>query len=485
VKGLQEGYIVPGVEFDIREPVPAIAAIDAKNGVGQVVSELAMDLAVAKARANGIGVVTVGNSNHFGIAGYYVQKAIDAGMLGVSLTNAAPLVVPTNGADAVLGTNPIAVGAPGENGLDFLLDMATSVVPRGKLEVYDRNRKQMPNGWAVNANGYDTHDPGLVLHNLLGRVGGGILPLGGRGEQFSGYKGYGLALMVDVLTGVLSGAAYGPDVDNVHRQTAAGEKPAPRVGHFFQALDVSRFMPLEEFRRRMADLLHAGRRNPLRAGATLFDLADELAQVVPDTCRRTGRCRECVVEVRSGGGELSPPTEAEAYLRPPYRLACQARVDGTDADIEVAVLRRRLQIVSAPEGTAALPHPVPLDPAVRREGDDVLRDGLVLDRYRGALLGLAIDVGTTTVVMELVDLESGAGVRRIAIENPQRFGGSDVISRIEYEGAQAPGELRRALRRALDHELRAACGELGVERHSIVDVVLVGPKLNGLPMREL
>ena len=203
VKGLKDGYIVPDAPFDVREPVPAIGVIDARNGIGQVVSDLAMDLAVSKAKANGLGVVTVKNSNHFGIAGYYVQKAIDAGMIGMCMTNAAPLVVPTHGADAILGTNPISFGAPGADGLDFLLDMATSVVPRGKLEVYDRNRKQMPVGWAVDEHGYDSKNPGLVLANLLKRAGGGILPLGGRGEEFSGHKGYGLALMVDVLCGVL------------------------------------------------------------------------------------------------------------------------------------------------------------------------------------------------------------------------------------------------------------------------------------------
>jgi len=254
VKGLQEGDIVPGVAFDVREPAPAVAAIDAKNGVGQVVSELAMDMAVARARAHGIGVVTVANSNHYGIAGYYVQKAIDAGMIGLSLTNAAPLVVPTNGADAVLGTNPIAFGAPGKDGFDFLLDMATSVVPRGKLEVYDRNRRQMPVGWAVDEKGYDTRNPGHVLANLLARSGGGILPLGGRGEDFSGHKGYGLALMVDVLAGVLSGSAFGADVDNVRGAPGSGPGSAPRVGHFFLALDIARFMPLEEFRDRLAAL---------------------------------------------------------------------------------------------------------------------------------------------------------------------------------------------------------------------------------------
>jgi LDH2 family malate/lactate/ureidoglycolate dehydrogenase len=255
VKGLKEGYIVPGVEFEVREPVPAVGVIDAKNGIGQVVGELAMDLAIAKAKANGVGVVTVRNSNHYGIAGYYVQKAIGEGMLGISMTNASPLVVPTHGADAILGTNPIAVGAPGADGLDFLLDMATSVVPRGKLEVYDRNRKQMPAGWAVDEHGYDSKNPGLVLANLVKRAGGGILPLGGRGEEFSGYKGYGLAMMVDVLCGVLSGSAFGLDVDNLRRAPQPGETVAPRVGHFFLALDIARFMPVAEFGARLTELV--------------------------------------------------------------------------------------------------------------------------------------------------------------------------------------------------------------------------------------
>lgn len=253
IKGLKAGYIRPGVEFGLEEPVPAIAVIDARNGVGQVVSEWAMDLAIRKARENGVGVATVKNSNHFGIAGYYVQKAIDANMLGVCMTNAAPLVVPTNGAEAVLGTNPIAVGAPGDP-LPFLLDMATSVVPRGKLEVVDRNRKQIPVGWAVDEKGFDSRNPGQVLASMLARSGGGILPLGGRGEMFSGHKGYGLALLVDVLCGVLSGSAFGLDVDNLQRPVAPGETAAPGVGHFFMAIDIARFMPVEEFRQRLGAL---------------------------------------------------------------------------------------------------------------------------------------------------------------------------------------------------------------------------------------
>jgi len=224
----------------------------------------------------------------------------------------------------------------------------------------------------------------------------------------------------------------------------------------------------------MGDLVHGGHRTPLASGRTLFDFADELAMVVPDTCRRTGRCRECVVEVRTGEGALSAPSAAEDYLRPPFRLACQARVEDDAGDVEIAVLRRRLQIVSAAGGEAALARPTELDPAVRREGDRVLRGDVDLDGYRGALLGVAIDIGTTTVVLEVVDLETGERLYRAAIENPQRFGGSDVISRIEYDTAVDPGELRRALRRALDHELKAAYRELGVDRRTVHEVVLVG-----------
>jgi LDH2 family malate/lactate/ureidoglycolate dehydrogenase len=133
--------------------------------------------------------------------------------------------------------------------------MATSVVPRGKVEVYDRNIQQMPVGWTVDEHGYDAQNPAHVLKNLAERIGGGILPLGGRGELYSGHKGYGLAFMVDILTGVLSGAAYGPDVHNLKRPMPDGQLATPDVGHFFLAMDVSRFMPLETFEDRLDDLI--------------------------------------------------------------------------------------------------------------------------------------------------------------------------------------------------------------------------------------
>ena len=264
--GIDKGFIVPGVTPEVVEPVPAIAVVDAKNGLGQVVSELAMDLAIAKAKVNGIGMVTVKNSNHYGIAGYYALKALEQRMIGVSMTNAAPLVVPTFGRQVMFGTNPIAFAAPAKDHPGFMLDTATSVVPRGKLEVYDRNQTQMPPGWAIDNDGYDALNPGVVLRNLVERAGGGILPLGGRGELHSGYKGYGLAVMVDVLCGVLSGAAYGPFVYDMKRNEQQHGKAAPNVGHFFMAIDIERFMPLEAFEERMAEYIEVLRTSDKAVG---------------------------------------------------------------------------------------------------------------------------------------------------------------------------------------------------------------------------
>jgi len=262
ISGIQAGYIRPGIEFDVSEPVPAIGIIDAKNGVGQVVSDKAMRLAIEKAKTNGVGLVTVKNSNHYGIAGYWVQMALEHNMVGISMTNAAPLVIPTHGARALLGTNPIAMGVPTASGSPILIDFATSVVPRGKLEVYDRNRMQMPVGWTVDEKGYDCQNPGLVLKNLIGRVGGGILPLGGRGEEFGGHKGFCLAILVDLLCGVLSGSSYGDDVNNLKREVPEGEVAGPRVGHFFMALDIKSFMPLAEFEARAQGFVDMVRANP-------------------------------------------------------------------------------------------------------------------------------------------------------------------------------------------------------------------------------
>ena len=211
-------------------------------------------------------------------------------------------------------------------------------------------------------------------------------------------------------------------------------------------------------------------RRPSLVGRSLFDYADDLAVQMPASCQRSGRCHECVVEVSSGGEALSPPTQPEDFLRTPYRLACQAVITDPSADVAFAPLRRRLRILRGEleDLTAG-----PIDSPVRRTPDGVLYDGAQLDIDRGRALGLALDVGTTTVVVELIDLETGALVAAGAIENPQRFGGSDVMNRISYDNG-APGELRRALARALNQEIRRLCAEVGVDRRVIYEALVVG-----------
>ena len=206
-------------------------------------------------------------------------------------------------------------------------------------------------------------------------------------------------------------------------------------------------------------------------GQSLFDVAGELSMVVPASCKRTGRCHECVVEIRSGAEQLSARTEEEAFLGAAFRLACRARVVAVDRDVEFSVLRRRLRILLAPDDVRPDPD---LDPAVREAGGHLIADdGTDLGVVIGPPVGVALDIGTTTIVLELVDLQTGVVLAIASIENPQRFGGSDVMTRISYEADQ-PGELRLALRRALNHELKRLCAELGLDRRQLVEAVVVG-----------
>jgi LDH2 family malate/lactate/ureidoglycolate dehydrogenase len=249
--GMDSGLIRADARPEIVQEGPSTATVDGNGGLGQIIGHFATELAILKAQDTGVGVVSVRNSNHYGIAGYYAQMMLKKELLGISMTNSAPLVVPTFGKEMVIGTNPISLAAPTHKQEPFFLDMATSVVPRGKLEVYEREGKDLPEGWAVDESGKTTQDAGKVLQNMLGRTGGGILPLGGEGELFSGYKGYGMAVMVDILSGVLSGGAY---ANRVYAKKE-GKTIPPNVCHFFLALDIERFVDLEVFKQNMDDLI--------------------------------------------------------------------------------------------------------------------------------------------------------------------------------------------------------------------------------------
>ena len=219
----------------------------------------------------------------------------------------------------------------------------------------------------------------------------------------------------------------------------------------------------------MSPLIHGSQRLDLTAGKTLFDYADELSVRVPTSCGRSGDCHECIVEVRQGSAALSPLDESESFLRGDYRLACQAAVVDASADIEFAVLRRQPRIL-----TRSVRREVQLDPLTRREGDSVVHRAERLDDYRGAIYGLAVDVGTTTVVMNVVDLESGEVALTSSFENPQRFGGSDVMHRISYDGGAEHGELQQVLLSALNFEIGEICRTLNTRRRQIYEAVFVG-----------
>jgi LDH2 family malate/lactate/ureidoglycolate dehydrogenase len=250
--GLKNGVMVPKPNVRVIHETPVTALIDGGAALGQVAGKQGMNLAIEKAKKNGMGFVAVRNSNHYGIAGYYSLMALKNDLIGLSLTNSDCYVVPTFGRDVLLGTNPISVTVPALKERPYVLDMSTAVATLGKLEVYNRMGKKLPHGWATDEKGKSCDDPTRVLGNIRSKAGGGILPLGGEGEEFGGHKGYGLDLLVDIFCGVLPGLAY---LNLLYPKTPDG-KPLPSlVGHFFGAMRIDSFRPAEDFKKDMDDMI--------------------------------------------------------------------------------------------------------------------------------------------------------------------------------------------------------------------------------------
>ncbi|HSJ56482.1 MAG TPA: Ldh family oxidoreductase [Anaerolineae bacterium] len=264
VNGLRDGVMVAQPEERVVTETPTTIVVDAGAGLGQPVSHRVMEKVIEKAANVGCGFGAVRNSNHYGIAGYYAMMALEHDMIGLSTTNADVLVVPTFGRNAMYGTNPIALAVPAGEERPFVMDMATSTVPRGKLEVYDRLEKPLPLGWATDEKGLPTSDASRVLDNFVKRAGGGLLPLGGAGEEFSGYKGYGMGLMVEILSAVLPGAAF---LTHVYPKDAAGKPRPANLGHFFGAWRIDAFRDPAEFKADMDQMIRELTHAPLAEGA--------------------------------------------------------------------------------------------------------------------------------------------------------------------------------------------------------------------------
>ena len=247
VRLFDHGRLNPKPNISIIYESPSTATIDGDRGLGLVVAPFAMKLAIKKAKKAGSGWISVQNSNHFGIAGYHASQALVHDMIGWAMTNAAPLVVPTFSKEKLLGTNPIAVAIPADKQPAFLADFATTAVAYGKMEILQRKGLNAPMGWVQNENGDPTDNANAV------KEGGGLLPLGGDREHGS-HKGYGLGAVVDIFSGVLSGANFGPWVPpfaTAGFHGVAAEQVGKGTGHFLGAMRVDGFRPKEEFKQNM------------------------------------------------------------------------------------------------------------------------------------------------------------------------------------------------------------------------------------------
>lgn len=241
---IRAGVQFPTSRLEVVTDTPTTAVVDGGHGMGQVIAYRAMEMAMRKARAYGLGAVAVRNSTHFGIAGYYALMAVAQGMIGMVFTNARPSIAPTFGVQPMLGTNPIVFGAPTDEDCPFLFDGATSITQRGKIEVLEREGRLTPAGWVIDQQGRDATDTSAILRGL-GQDLYALLPLGGAGEELGGHKGYGLATIVEILCAALQGGSY------LHGLTgfdAQGRRQPYALGHFFLAMDIAHFIPLDEFK---------------------------------------------------------------------------------------------------------------------------------------------------------------------------------------------------------------------------------------------
>jgi L-2-hydroxycarboxylate dehydrogenase (NAD+) len=260
------------------------ALLDGGHGMGHVVAHRAMKLAIEKARYHGVGCVVVKNSTHFGIAGFYPLMAAQEGMIGFTVTNARPAMAPTFGTEPMLGTNPIAFAAPSDMAYPFCFDAATPITQRGKIEVLERAEQPVPEGWVIDAEGR----PLIDAHQILERFGdatAALLPLGGAGEELGGHKGYGLGTMVEILSASLSGGSFMKDLLGF---APDGSRRPYMLGHFFLAIDIEHFIPLDLSRRITGQIMRNLQQSRLSAGEERIYVAGEKEYEMEQERREVG-----------------------------------------------------------------------------------------------------------------------------------------------------------------------------------------------------
>ena len=258
---IKAGIQYPDAKYEIMRETSTTAIIEGNRGMGHVTAKHSMELAIEKAKEHGMGMVVVRNSTHYGIAGYYVLMAVEAGMIGITGTNARPSVSPTYGVEPMLGTNPLTFGMPTDEDFPFVIDSATSIIQRGKVEVHARSGEPIPPGLVIDSNGDYLTDPDEILEKIL-QKGASFLPIGGKAET-GGYKGYGYSAVVEILSSALQGGAFLQAITGVN------------VGHFFMAIDVEAFTDLSSFKKTTGDILRALRNSKRMPGEPRIYTAGE------------------------------------------------------------------------------------------------------------------------------------------------------------------------------------------------------------------
>jgi LDH2 family malate/lactate/ureidoglycolate dehydrogenase len=248
---IKAGIQNPISKIEIVREGLTTAVIDGNHGMGHVIGKKSMEIAIEKAKKYGMGMVAVRNSTHYGIAGYYVSMAADANMIGITGTNARPSIAPTFGVENMLGTNPLTIGLPTDEDFQFVLDCATSISQRGKVEHYARINKQMPEGWVMDNAGQSVTDPHKALEGFSSGACA-LAPLGGIGEELAGYKGFGYATAVEILSAALQSGLFLKALDGIGKN---GEKRPYGLGHFFVAIDISAFVDVDEFKHTSGEIL--------------------------------------------------------------------------------------------------------------------------------------------------------------------------------------------------------------------------------------
>jgi LDH2 family malate/lactate/ureidoglycolate dehydrogenase len=277
VRRIEAGVVNARPQYTAMSDRQTQFALDAGNGLGHPAGIFAMRKTIDKARENGLAFATVRNSNHYGIAAYYAMMALEHGLIGLSMTNSTHLAVPTFGRQKTQGTNPIAVAIPAGEHAPYVLDMATTGVTFGRLEVSERKGKQLKPGWAVDAKGCETLDPTTAMTK------GALLPLGGYGTDNGGHKGYGLGALVEILCGVLSGGLFGTSLGLDERGLHGGT-----VSHFFGAFQIDALRDGDSFRRDLDRELRAFEDSAPSPGAERVLVAGEPERAFTERYRREG-----------------------------------------------------------------------------------------------------------------------------------------------------------------------------------------------------